>query len=108
VKDTFQNKFLSLILAFSLLLPMVMSFSHSLHEHDQVVCMAENENHIHTQAFDCDHEHFFSPGGIYDQPTLTRKVNLEHDPNRVFGVISFKYLSFTPTCSLRGPPMINV
>lgn len=98
----------SLILAFTLVLPMVVGLTHALHEHDQVICLAENESHIHSQGVDCDHEHYFNPGGVVEQDAPDEKHIPAADSISSWGVPSAKYNNLSSYLTLRGPPMINV
>ena len=98
----------SLILAFSLVFPMVVGLTHALHKHDQVVCMAENESHFHSQGVDCDHQHYFNPGGVVDQDSTVEKLISIVDPISTWGDPCSKSSNFASNLSLRGPPMINV
>ena len=98
----------SLILAFSLVLPMVVGLTHALHEHDQVVCMAENESHFHGQDVDCDHLHYFNPGGVAEQDSTVEKLTSVVDPITNWGNTCPKSSNLIANLSLRGPPMINV
>jgi hypothetical protein len=98
----------SLILAFSLVLPMVVGLTHALHEHDQVICLAENESHIHSQGVDCDHEHYFNPGGVVEQVAPSENLIPGVAPIASWGDPCEKLNNLVPSLSLRGPPMINV
>lgn len=98
----------SLILAFSMMVPMVVSLTHALHEHDQVVCLAQSESHIHSQGVDCDHEHYFNHGGLAKQVEPSEKHIPRADPIASWGVPSSKYNNLLSHQALRGPPMINV
>lgn len=98
----------SLILAFSLVFPMIVGLTHALHKHDQVVCMAENESHFHSQGVDCDHQHYFNPGGVVEQYSAVEKLIPLVDPIASWGDPSSKSSNLTANLSLRGPPMINV
>lgn len=103
-----RKQIASLILAFSLVLPMAVGLSHAMHEHDQVVCLAENESHIHGQDIDCDHEHYFNPGAVVaHETTLEKPVSLV-DPLQNWGDPCAKTSNYLANLSLRGPPMINV
>ena len=98
----------SLILSCTLEITMVVGFTHALHEHDQVVCLAENESHIHSQGVDCEHEHYFNPGGVVEQVAPDEKHIPGADPIASCGVPSTKYNNLLSYQTLRGPPMINV
>jgi hypothetical protein len=98
----------SLILAFSLVLPMVVGLTHALHEHDQVVCMAENESHIHSEGVDCDHQHYFNPGGVVEQEAAVEKLISVVEPISSWGNPCAKSSNLEFNLSLRGPPAINV
>ena len=103
-----RKRIASLILAVSLVLPMLVGFSHALHEHDQVVCLAENESHIHSQGVDCDHQHYFNPGGIVVQEAAVEKLISVVDPIASWGNPCAKSNNLVSNLSLRGPPTINV
>ena len=103
-----RKRIASLILAISLVFPMIVGFTHALHEHDQVVCLAENESHIHSQDVDCDHQHYFNPGGFVEQEADVEKPISLVDPIASWGNPCTKTSNLVSNLFLRGPPMINV
>lgn len=103
-----RKQIASLILVFSLVLPMVVGLSHAMHEHELVVCLAENESHIHSQDIDCDHQHYFNPGGVVEQEITDEKPFSLVDAVKTWGDPCAKTSNYSANLSLRGPPMINV
>jgi hypothetical protein len=108
MKNQMCKTIASLILAFSLVFPMVFGLTHALHDHDQVVCMAEGESHFHSQGFDCDREHYFNPGGIVEQLSPGEKLISGVDPTASWGDPCEKFNTLESSLSQRGPPVINV
>ena len=103
-----RERIFSLILAFGFVFPMIIGFTHALHEHDQQVCLAQNESHIHSKGIDCDHEHYFNPGGVIDQTLASEKLISVVMPIAIWGSTCPKANNFISNLTLRGPPMINV
>ncbi len=87
---------------------MLVGFTHALHEHDQQVCMAQSESHIHSKGIDCDHEHYFNPGGVVDQAIPNEKLISVVKPIAIWGATCSKSINFVSNLSLRGPPKVNV
>ena len=103
-----RGQFASLIMGLSLVFPMIIGFTHALHEHDQVVCQAENESHIHSQGVDCDNQHYFNPGGVVENDTAIEKLISVVEPIASWGNPCARSSNLGYNLSLRGPPMINV
>jgi hypothetical protein len=103
-----RKQVVSLILAFSLLLPMAVGLSHALHEHDNKVCLAENESHIHSQGVSCEHMHYFNPAGTFDPIDISPLLLFDPIDSRSFEELGKKRNSHFNTFELRGPPSINV
>ena len=103
-----RKKIVSLVLALSLVLPMIVGLTHAVHEHDQQVCLAETESHIHSQGIDCDHQHYFNPGGVFEHGAPDKKLISKVEPLSSWGETSRKSIHFVSHLSLRGPPSINV
>ena len=55
-----KNLIISLILVFVLILPLGIGMMHAFHQHENQYCHAENESHIHAEASDCSHLHYFN------------------------------------------------
>lgn len=95
-------------MALALVFPMAVGLIHAMHEHDRLACMAKNESHIHRKNLDCDHEHYFIPGGTFDYSDPTSNLVFEYFAPDTFGNTSGKSSTLIANLSLRGPPSINV
>ena len=95
-------------MAMGLLFPMVSSLVHAVHEHELQVCLAQDESHIHKEATDCKHEHYFNSYGVSDPidppglPTV-----FVYDKNSV-GQVCPETTNYNENLKLRGPPAIDV
>ena len=96
------------VLAVGMVFPMLRGLSHALHEHDNKVCLAENETHIHTQGVSCDHMHYFNPAGTFDPIDISPLLLFDPIDSRSFEELGKKRNSHFNTFELRGPPPINV
>lgn len=103
-----RKQIASLILTFGLVFPMLVGFIHALHDHDQIVCLAENESHIHRQGMDCNHLHYFNPGGVLENEAAFEKLISAIDPIASWGNPCAKSKNLVSNLTLRGPPMIHV
>ncbi len=97
----------SISLIVSILLPLTISFSHTLENHEHKVCKAKNEHHIHIQHMDCSFYHYYSnyqtnvsiAKFIIDLPIFIEQEN---------NFVQTSLFSLN-NCSLfnRGPPLAN-
>lgn len=87
---------------------MGIGLAHAFHKHDNSICMAMDEQHIHQEKTDCDQLHYFSqtlnheigPDDsivnvfwlTFDQPVYTSLITFDLDKNDLD----------------RGPPVFNV
>lgn len=90
------------------MLPMGIGLVHAFHNHDSTICLAVDENHIHSEKTDCDHPHYFSQ-------TLSLKISINYEVKQLYwnnlDFTSYKPLfthNFDITYSERGPPFFNV
>lgn len=60
VKEGKKIRFMILGLALALLLPMGFSLHHALVQHENQICQAEGEQHLHEYHLSCDHDHYFN------------------------------------------------
>ncbi|MDG5491927.1 hypothetical protein [Psychroserpens sp. SPM9] len=97
----------SLVLAFVLLVPSVVKFSHALSNHEHEVCFDKDQTHFHKIDLDCE---FYK----FKLQTQTTKVIVDYDIyaieanhktiNHYYSFLSnYQRLHF----SLRGPPFNN-
>ena len=108
MKRELRIRFVSLMLALTLVAPMAVGLVHALHEHENAVCVAENESHVHKQGIDCDHKHFFSPGYIFI-PSFVRDAHITyHSTSDALMPPSGASVSDPLVHQLRGPPVVNV
>lgn len=97
---------MAILLSMAMLLPMFIGLAHSWHEHQEVICHAEHESHIHKKASDCDHLHFtYADAGEhseevrFDIPVAVSDRSALYTRN-----LPSKLTSNLP---VRGPPVIN-
>jgi len=94
----------SFVLTLSILLPLGISFAHSLHKHNHNFCTATDEQHIHNEHINCSVFHYFSQTN-YQKSTFN------------FVLFTPQYYTFKPvyfnlffksinpkSFSIRGPP----
>lgn len=103
-----KQKFISLFLMLSLMLPMGIGLSHSFHDHDNLLCHSKSEFHIHADESTCNQLHYInhtlSYGGVQEfdlnQKSWFDKTATSRPPLLATTVLV--------TESGRGPPVINV
>ncbi|WP_299335191.1 hypothetical protein [uncultured Psychroserpens sp.] len=49
-----SKRLITLLLAFVLVLPSVVKFSHALSLHEHEICIGENQTHLHEIDLDCE------------------------------------------------------
>ena len=92
----------------SLLLPMGIGLSHSFHDHDNMLCHAKSEYHIHADEPTCDQLHYINHNLSYDG---VQEFDL--NPENWFDKTATSHPPLLVTTDLiiesgRGPPVINV
>lgn len=89
------KRFVAVLLLSFLLFPFGIALIHAFHEHNDQVCEAYGEHHIHKEQADCDQLHYFSPTlnlkvhefdslqPVYwnDKDQSTHHIFLSHDVN---------------------------
>ena len=91
-----------------LLFPMVSSLVHTVHEHELQICQAQDESHIHSQATDCKHEHYFNSFGVSDPIDPPGLPTVYVYNSSAVGQVCTEKTNFHKTLKLRGPPAIDV
>lgn len=95
-----------LILAFSLVLPSVVKFTHAFAHHHHEVCFGEAQAHFHNVNLDCDFYKFKLNNSFY-----VPLVNYELQDDFRQQPLKSKYYTFLKshqqlTSYLRGPPRL--
>ncbi|WP_298896159.1 hypothetical protein [uncultured Psychroserpens sp.] len=67
VKQHISIRLASLLLAFVLVLPSVVKFSHALSSHEHEVCFIKNQTHFHNIDIDCEFYKFKLSNSLYIQ-----------------------------------------
>ena len=87
---------------------MGIGLAHAFHQHDNSICMAMDEQHIHQEKTDCDQLHYFSQ-------TLNHEIGPDVSIVKVFwSTIEQPVYTSLITFDLdkndldRGPPVFNV
>lgn len=103
-----KQKFISIFLILSFVLPMGISLSHAMHDHESFVCKSKNEYHSHPEQTKCDQFHFINHS-LSDQAVPEFTLNLDIRFNNT-GITSPHLFgsTFLLVASDRGPPFINV
>lgn len=104
----FRIRLYAFILAMGLVFPMLKGLAHAVHEHDSKVCLAQNESHVHSQPTDCDHEHYFNPGGTFNSIDSPEPIEFFFIDSPISGQVCKKQSHPNITLKLRGPPVIHV
>lgn len=97
----------SIALVVSILLPLGIGFAHAFHNHDNIICLASAEQHIHQEQIDCSFFHYFSQTN-YDTPNCGFKIITP----LFISITNYKLVAqYHPlkvgVLSSRGPPQIN-
>ncbi|WP_298901986.1 hypothetical protein [uncultured Psychroserpens sp.] len=66
-KQHISTKLVALLLAFTLIVPSVVKFSHALSSHEHEVCFDENQTHFHNVDVDCEFYKFKLSNSLYIQ-----------------------------------------
>ncbi|WKK64816.1 hypothetical protein [Lutimonas zeaxanthinifaciens] len=102
------RKILSILLVTVLLFPLGMSLIHAVHEHENQICLAESESHIHKESIDCDHLHYFSQslGDSFFEEEGSSLNYIFAESN--FYVIESPYVKLNSSNSDRAPPVFMI
>jgi len=102
------KRHIAVLSIFMLLLPTVIATIHLLENHEHIVCTSTNDQHYHTQEFDCSLSHFQFSTFTY-QTVENYAVIPQHfyklDYNTQPQLISFV---FADKKSSRAPPYFTV
>ena len=108
MKSPGKNILLSWALLVSLLLPMGIGVVHAFHQHENNLCIAQDESHYHSEKNDCDQLHYFSQtisdGILVFSETTFTQCDLQDDLYLEFSFVK----AYSKADSDRGPPVINV
>lgn len=92
----------------TLILPMGIGLAHAFHQHENIICLAENESHFHSEETNCDQLHYFSQtvnGGDFVETKIpVNELFVEKEYFSEFTLIHF----FSKADPDRGPPIITV
>lgn len=103
-KISFKVNVIIAIIALALLLPSVIKFSHIFEQHEHVVCLGENQSHLHEIDLDCEFFKFkLNNNFLLDLDAIEIVSNL------VLQTLPPQYYIFIighqqGTAYLRGPP----
>jgi len=104
------NKKILISLAFmlTLVLPMAIGVAHAFHQHENNLCVAQDESHFHAEKTDCDQLHYFSQtltgGEVSFIEIQSNEILVQNQFNSEFKLLH----SFSKSEPTRGPPVINV
>ena len=106
MKTRISHIFFSYSLLLSILLPISISFAHSLHKHNHNFCTATDEQHIHNEHINCSVFHYFSQTN-YQKSTFNFVLFTPqyHSFKPVYFSLFFKSLN-PNSFSIRGPPTL--
>ena len=100
-------KLATLLLAFVLILPSVVKFSHALSNHEHEVCIDISQDHFHSIDIDCEFYKFKiqtqSPVSIANYELFSIENNHPISKSYYVFLSDYQRLHF----SLRGPPFNN-
>lgn len=99
-----KKNIFSFTLMLSILLPMGISFVHSLQRHDHNFCTAVDEHHIHHKHSNCSNFHYFSQTN-YQKSTFNFELFTPESNSFKPVYFSLFFKSLHPNSFLiRGPP----
>ena len=102
------DKVLSYVLIIVLVLPLGIGFSHSIKDHENDICIAEKEKHIHTQKVNCSYLHYFTNVQNLDQElNFSALISNFIYSEQISSLENFYFLSHSFALTVRGPPTIN-
>lgn len=108
MKSLNKKIFIALLFMLTLILPMSISVVHAFHQHENNLCLAENESHIHSETSDCDQLHYFSQTIDFGESKASEisceKILIQNQFYSEFELIR----SFSKADPDRGPPVITV
>ena len=102
------NIIISFALIVSLLLPIGISFLHTLHLHKNKNCIATAEKHIHSKKIDCSSLHYLTSIEYLNHDYSFTPVISVFIHSKLIFTKSFYSLSKNSSFLVRGPPFINV
>ena len=102
------KRILSLILLLSLMLPIGIGFAHAFHNHDNNICLAVDENHIHQEKTDCDQLHYFNQTVSSGISTDIAKIEIYWSSSNDANYNSLFTFHPDQTDLVRGPPLFSV
>lgn len=103
-----RRKIASYLLVATLLFPLGLSLIHAVHEHENQICLAETESHIHTETNDCETLHYFSQslGDPYFNDEES-PLDFRFIPSN-FNISESIYFKFNFATSGRAPPVFKI
>ncbi len=103
-----NKRIVSLILLLSLMLPMSIGMAHAFHDHDNTICSALGEKHIHKETIDCDQLHYFSQTPSHEVWTDIPVINVYWASIDDVTYATLFTFNLDETDLDRGPPFFNV
>ncbi len=97
----------SITLTINLLLPLGIGFAHAFHNHDDKVCLATTEKHIHQEKIDCSFFHYFSQTNYTPYPVSFELTTPTFQPKANYKLSTLHFTKNIGIISSRGPPQIN-
>lgn len=107
MKRSYFKKITSFLLITSILLPLVVGFTHVLHNHEHNVCKSKTVKHVHSKKSNCSNFHYFS-----DIQYKDALKNIDIDEPGYFKSTTIRLNSLFFITSIfsnfqRGPPSVN-
>ncbi len=103
------DKVLSYVLIIVLVLPLGIGFSHGIEDHENDICIAEKEKHIHAQKVNCSYLHYFTNVQNLDQEfNFSTLLSNFINSDQISSLENFYFLSHSFVYTVRGPPSIKV
>ena len=90
------------------MLPIGIGAVHAFHQHENDLCIAQDESHFHSEKTNCDQLHYFSQtlsdGELNVKEISFNEIFVYNQFNSEFELLH----SFSKSYPTRGPPVINV
>ena len=92
-------------MALALLLPMGFSLHHALVQHEDRICHAEGEQHVHEYHLNCDHDHYFNTSEALEPEMDFALQVITHPLDAAVGNYEFEDDLKSFHFDGRGPPL---
>ncbi len=108
MKRSYFRKITSFILILSIILPLIIGFTHVLDDHEHDICKAKTETHIHSKKSNCSSLHYFTHFQYKSGLNYLEIHGAEYFQGPSIQLNFLFYFTYISSNFERGPPSFNV